>query len=124
LQINVCKFSGLKDFTIKTIFIKFNINKKSKIMEKMVNKEMVNELLKNLGHQNISVVEKPIFYWNGNVVTDDETAPVKQVSSFRLSEKFGFSDFLTTHSDKKIVLLGTAEGKLVNENNEIRAFVS
>lgn len=93
-------------------------------MEKMVNKEMVNELLKNLGHQNISVVEKPIFYWNGNVVTDDETAPVKQVSSFRLSEKFGFSDFLTTHSDKKIVLLGTAEGKLVNENNEIRAFVS
>ena len=93
-------------------------------MEKMVNKEMVNELLKNLGHQNISVVEKPIFYWNGNTVTDDETAPVKQVSSFRLSEKFGFSDFLTTHSDKKIVLIGYTDGKLVNENNEIRAFVS
>lgn len=93
-------------------------------MEKMVNKDMVNELLKNLGHQNISVVEKPNFHWNGNAVTDDETAPVKQVSSFRLSEKFGFSDFLTTHSDKKIVLIGTPEGKLVNENNEIRAFVS
>ena len=93
-------------------------------MEKMVNKEMVNELLKNLGHQNISVVEKPIFYWNGNAVTDDETAPVKQVGSFRLSEKFGFSDFLTTHADKKIVLIGYTDGKLVNENNEIRAFVS
>ena len=90
----------------------------------MVNKNMVNELLKNLGHQNISVVEKPNFYWNGNAVTDDETAPVKQVSSFRLSEKFGFSDFLTTHADKKIVLIGYTDGKLVNENNEIRAFVS
>ena len=93
-------------------------------MDKMVHKDMVNELLKNLGHQNISVVEKPIFYWNGNAVTDDKTAPVKHVSSFRLSEKFGFSDFLTTHADKKIVLIGTPEGKLVNENNEIRAFVS
>lgn len=38
----------------------------------MVNKDMVNELLKNLGHQNISVVDKLIFYWNGNAVTDDE----------------------------------------------------
>ena len=93
-------------------------------MEKMVNKNMVNELLKNLGHQNISVAEKPSFYWNGNAVTDDETAPVKLVSSFRLSEKFGFSDFLTTYADKKIVLIGYADGKLVNENNEIRAFVS
>lgn len=93
-------------------------------MKKMVNKEMVNELLKNLGHQNISVVEKPIFYWNGNAATDDETAPVKQVSSFRLSEKFGVSDFLTTHNGKKIVLIGTSEGELVSENNEIRAFVS
>ena len=93
-------------------------------MEKMVNKDMVNELLKNLGHQNISVVEKPNFYWNGNSVTDDETAPMKQVSSFRLSEKFGVSDFLTTHADKKIVLIGYTDGKLVNENNEIRAFVS
>jgi len=93
-------------------------------MEKMVNKDMVNELLKNLGYQNISVVEKPIFHWNGNAVTDDETAPMKQVLIFRLNEKFGFSGFLTTHSDKKIVLMGTPEGKLVNENNEIRAFVS
>lgn len=90
----------------------------------MVNKEMVNELLKNLGHQNISVVEKQVFYWNGNAVTDDETAPMKQVSSFRLSEKFGFSDFLTTHADKKIVFIGYTDGKLMNENNEIRAFVS
>ena len=93
-------------------------------MDKMVNKNMVNELLKNLGHQNISVVEKPIFYWNGNIVADDETAPVKQVSTFRLNEKFVFSDFLSTHVDKKIVLIGTTGGKLVNENNEIRAFVS
>jgi hypothetical protein len=90
----------------------------------MVNKEMVNELLKNLGHQNISVVENTIFYWNGNAVTNDETAPIKKVGTFRLSEKFGFSDFLTTHSDKKIVLIETPEGKLVNKNNEIRAFVS
>lgn len=93
-------------------------------MEKTVNKNMVNELLKNLGHQNISVVEKPIFYWNGNAVTDDETAPVKQVSSFRLSENFSFLDFLRTHDNKKIVLIGTPDGKLVNEKNEIRAFVS
>jgi hypothetical protein len=93
-------------------------------MEKMVNKEMVNELLKKLGHQNISVVEKPIFYWNGNAVTDDETAPLKMIESFRLSEKFGFLDFLAAHVDKKIVLMGWTDGKLVNEDNEIRVFVS
>jgi hypothetical protein len=93
-------------------------------MEKMVNKEMVNELLKKLGHQNISVVEKPVFCWNGNAVTDDETAPVKAVESFKLSQKFGFSDFLAAHVDKKIVLMSWPDGKLVNENNVIRAFVS
>ena len=85
-------------------------------MNKMVNKEMVNELLKNLGHQNISVVETPIFYWNGNAVTDDETAPVKQVGTFRLSEKFGFSDFLTTHADKKIVLISYTDGKRLRKH--------
>ena len=79
-------------------------------MEKMVNKNMVNELLEKLGHKNISVVEKPIFHWNGNVVTDDETAPVKEVCSFKLHKNFTFSDFLRKYSDKKIVLCGTPEG--------------
>lgn len=92
--------------------------------ENMINKKMVNELLKKLGHQNISVVEKPIFYWNGNEVTNDETAPIKKVSVFKLSENFDFLDFLKTHADKKIVFFGTPDGKLVNENNEIRAFIS
>ncbi len=84
---------------------------------------MVNELLKKLGHQNISVVEKPIFYWDGNEVTDDDTFPIKQVQSFVLNEKFKFSDFLTKYSDKKIVLIGHPNGKLVNDNNEIRVFI-
>ncbi len=93
------------------------------IMEKMVNKNMVNELLKNLGHQNISVVEKPIFYWNGNAVTDDETAPVKQVSSFRLSENFSFLDILRTYDNKKIVLIGNSRrqiSKRKKRNTSIR----
>ena len=94
-----------------------------KVMEKMVCKNMVNELLKNLGHQNISVVEKPIFYWDGNEVTDDDTFPIKQVQSFLLSEKMEFSDFLTKYSDKKIVFIGYPNGKLVNEKNQIRAFI-
>lgn len=91
-------------------------------MEK-ISKNFVNELLKKLGHENISVVEKPIFYWNGNSVTDDETAPVKQVSSFILNEKLNFSNFFKNNFGKKIVLVPTPDGKLVSDDNEIRVFI-
>ena len=48
---------------------------------------MINKLLKELGHDNIQVTDTPVFYWNENCVTKDETAPVKQVSTYRLNQK-------------------------------------
>lgn len=92
-------------------------------MEPVVSKKMVNELLRNLGHQNIQVVEKPIFYWEGNRVTSDDTHPIKQVSRFVLSDEFSFSDFLTRYADKKIVISSQPDGGLVNSDNEIRVFI-
>lgn len=91
-------------------------------MEKQVSIYMVNELLKKLGHENILVTNTPIFYWNGNTVTD-ETAPIKQVSTFRLNEDFNFSDLLTKYADNKIVFMSNTNGKLLNEHNEIRVFI-
>lgn len=81
---------------------------------------MENELLKILA-PNISVVDKPDFYWDGNSVTDDETAEHVKVATYTFSETFNFLDFIKANSDKKIVLL---DGKLSGEYSGVRAFVS
>lgn len=89
----------------------------------MVSKIMVNDLLKKLGYGNILVTDKPVFYWNGNNITYDETSPVKRVSDLKLNEKLNFLDFLKNNSDKKIVLMSHPDGKLINDDNIIRVFV-
>lgn len=77
--------------------------------------DKINNLLKDLGYQ-IMITDKPLFNWNGNTITSDNTAPVKMVSTFNLNEKFGFLDFLSKYSDKKIVLFDYSE-------DEVRAFI-
>jgi hypothetical protein len=91
-------------------------------MEKIVNKEMVNGLLEKLGHKNISISETPIFHWNGNCVTSDESAPVKQVGSLSLNN-IDFMDFIKSNDNNKIVFVGYPDGKLINDKNEIRVFI-
>jgi hypothetical protein len=90
-------------------------------MKNLVSRNMVNDLLKNLGYTNLIVSSTPTFYWNGNTVTDDETAQIKQIETFRFNEKFSFSDFLEKNKNKKIVFFSS--GNLINEKNEIRATV-
>ncbi len=92
-------------------------------MEKTSKSKMVNELLRNLGHSNIEVVENPSFYWNGNTVTSDTTAPVKNVATLKLHGESGFSDFLERHSDKKIVFAPQYSGGLISEDNSIRVCI-
>lgn len=91
-------------------------------MEDLVSKKMVNELLKQLGHSNIQVVDKPIFYWNGSVVTNDETAPIKTVSSLRLADDFRFHDFLKKYKYHKLVFYNV-DGGLIDTHNQIRVFI-
>ena len=89
----------------------------------MVNLNKVNQLLKYLGHTNISVTNKPIFYWNGNEVTDDRTATIRKTGTIKLDEKFGFDDFLAKYSDNKIVFAITTDGELIDSEGKIRVFV-
>ena len=92
-------------------------------MKNTVSKNVVNELLKNLGHNNISVVETPVFHWNGSEVTNDMADPIKLVVSYMLNEDFTFPDFLKAHSDKKIVFLAIDGGELIGKHGEIRVFI-
>jgi hypothetical protein len=66
-------------------------------MEKM---KTTKENLKELG---FITVDSPIFYWNGNCVTKDETAPVKQVGTMSLKNQT-FKDIIDNNKDKKIVI--------------------
>jgi len=90
-------------------------------MKNSVKSTAVNQLLKNLVNKNLMVVGKPLFHWNGITVTDDETAPIKQVSNYKLTENYTLSNFLTTHQNKTIVLLAT-DDNLIN-NGILRAFI-
>jgi hypothetical protein len=90
-------------------------------MKNLVSGKMVNDLLNNLGHKNLLVTPLPMFFWNGNTVTDDETAQIKQVLTLQLSEKFSFSDFLEKNKDKKIIFF--SNGNLIDENNRIRVAI-
>jgi hypothetical protein len=93
-------------------------------MKNLVSGKMVNDLLSNLGHKNLLVTPLPIFYWNGNTVTDDETAQIYQVGTLRFSKDFTFSDFLEKNKDKKIVFFSNfSDGRLLNNKNEIRVAV-
>lgn len=62
-------------------------------MKNLVKSTAINQLLKNLGHKNLMVVEKPYFHWDGVTITEDETAQIKQVSSYKLAENQTLYDF-------------------------------
>ncbi len=102
-------------------------------MKSFVDKQMVNELLILLGHSNISITDKPCFLWDGDKVIETEisaleeiptNSEIKQVLSYTLNEELNFSNFLNLYQDKKIVLMAHSDGKLINEQNIIRAFIS
>jgi len=63
------------------------------------------KLLKQLGFQ---TTDLPIFYWNGNCVTNDPTAPVKVVGSMVFKNQ-SFKDVIEKHKDKKIVIYSIDE---------------
>jgi hypothetical protein len=83
----------------------------------------INELLKILGHENLSFTTKPVFFWNGNCITDDETAQIKQVSTYKLNDGLGFNGFLNRNKGKKIVICPHPGGMIINEVNFIRCAV-
>jgi hypothetical protein len=86
-------------------------------MENIV--KAMNELLISLGHNNIMVTELPIFKWNGNTVTNDETAQTKVVESYN---NVNFNDFLEKNKENKIVIYLPQEGHFIN-NNVIRVAI-
>ena len=87
-------------------------------MENLVNMNSINDLLTILGYNNISVVNKPIFYWNGNCVTDDETAQVKRVGDYYLNKE-SLLDLIKINKDNKMVILANND-KIIDKNNKIR----
>ena len=66
-----------KSLTGKIKMFQWKITKTEITVGKTVSVDTANELLKLLGHDNIQLSHRPVFNWNGNCVTDDETAPVK-----------------------------------------------
>lgn len=91
------------------------------MVDKMIDIITVNELLQSLGHKNILLTKKPLLHWDGNNITDDETAPVKYVSSYMLNENFNLFDFLKRYEDKKIVIMVKPGTRFIGK---IRAFIS
>lgn len=89
-------------------------------MKNLINLKMVNELLSELGHGNILLTDNPTFYWDGNTITDNIN---NRFSTFNLNKDFGLLDFLEENKGRKIVFVSTQEGGLVNDKNQIRAFV-
>lgn len=86
-------------------------------------KETINELFKNLGYDNVSIIETPLFHWNGESITNEKTDSIKTVNNYMLNNEYNFLDFLNSNRDKKIHLLISSEGKLIYDNM-IRAFVA
>lgn len=96
-------------------------------MDKMVNQSMMNQLLKQLGYSNLMVSHNPSFYWNGNDITDDNTAAYQTTRTYKLKDNTTLLDFLDEYKDKKIVLAAFPDGNLMNklfESNLIRAFIN
>jgi hypothetical protein len=85
--------------------------------------KMTNELLNVLGRGNIKVTDRPVYHWNGNTITDDETAPMMQIETYRLREDETVLDFIESKPNNKIIFMCHTNGKLVSENNTIRVNV-
>lgn len=90
----------------------------------MINRGFVKELLYFLGHRNIDVATSTTFNWDGCKVTDDTRCPICRASTVNLSEEFCLKDFLAANSNKFIVFIQYPDGKLVNDDNQIRIFIS
>lgn len=69
----------------------------------LVEMESMNNLLSELGFDNIKVVSGPCFYWNGNCPTIDETAQFMQTGTMSLKNQT-FKDILEKNKDKKIMV--------------------
>ena len=67
----------------------------------------MNELIKELGFENLYVIDSPFFYWNGETITNgnDENQELHNVSAIKLAEGDTIKDFIGKHDDKKIVLM-------------------
>ncbi len=66
------------------------------------------ENLKELGFM---IVDSPIFYWNGNCITKDETAPIKQIGTMSLKNQ-SFKDIVEKNIDKKLVIYSINENEI------------
>jgi len=91
-------------------------------MKKQIEITVVNELLRELGYNNIKIVNTPYFHWNGESITDDETTSSKRVGSYHL--KNGFKNFIDKNKNNKIIIAPTPDGKLIDHQyNTVRAYI-
>ncbi len=86
--------------------------------------KLVNRTLINLGIDNVLLTEQPIFHWDGEKITNDESNEVKVLSTVRLSEGRTLLDFLLFNEENYIVLRPYPDMSLINDKNEIRVFIS
>jgi len=89
----------------------------------IMNVKIINELIILLDHDNLIISDKPIFHWNGNTVTDDETAQIKQVATYKLPNG-GLIEFLSKNKNNKVVICPFPEGMIINDDNYIRVYIN
>lgn len=88
-----------------------------------INYEFVNDLLKRIGYENVIVTPTPIFLWNGNTITDDETAQPKQIGMVEIPNN-DLLKFIDKNKDKKIVICPHHDSDNVfNDKNLIKIYM-
>jgi hypothetical protein len=96
-------------------------------MPRQINTTLIaaNQLIKELGYNNITLVEDVHFYFDGisvNPQNNRNKRKVVTIATYNLSLDFTFRDFIDKHEGKHIVLYPFPNGNLI-EKFRIRASV-